>query len=383
MRWMSIALEQAELGQGHVEPNPMVGCVVVRDGELIAQGYHQFFGGPHAERVAIPESLDVSDATVYVTLEPCSHFGKTPPCAPYLVAKRPRRVVVAMQDPYPEVSGRGLQLLKEHGIDVTVGVCEVQARELNAPYLKRIHTKRPWTIAKWAMTLDGAIATSTGDSKWITNAQSRRVVHELRSKLDAIVIGIGTALADDPMLNCRLEDGADGSAIQPARIATRIVMDQHARLPLDGRLVQSARDLPLWVVVGAQADPVSIGRLEAVGVKVIRTGNRSDNSRNDTIENNATCMEGRYKQSLNEMLDECGKHNFTNIMIEGGATLLGHAFDAGSIDQIECFIAPKVIGHGLAPVVGVGKQWMREVESWRLVSSVIRGGDTHLTLRKL
>jgi diaminohydroxyphosphoribosylaminopyrimidine deaminase / 5-amino-6-(5-phosphoribosylamino)uracil reductase len=210
IHWMNMAIEQAKLGHGYVEPNPMVGCVVVRHGELLAQGYHQVFGGPHAERVAIPESLDISEATVYVTLEPCSHFGKTPPCAPYLVAKRPQRVVVAMQDPYPEVSGRGLQLLKGNGIDVTVGVCEDQARELNAPYLKRIQTKLPWTIAKWAMSLDGAIATSSGDSKWITNSQSRRVVHEFRSTLDAIVIGVGTALADDPMLTCRLEKTALG-----------------------------------------------------------------------------------------------------------------------------------------------------------------------------
>lgn len=367
---MSIALEQALLGRGHVEPNPMVGCVVVRNGELVAQGYHQVFGGPHAERVAIPESLDVSDATVYVTLEPCSHFGKTPPCAPYLVAKRPQRVVVAMQDPYPEVSGRGLQLLKDNGIDVTVGVCEDQARELNAPYLKRIHTKLPWTIAKWAMTLDGAIATSSGDSKWITNAKSRRVVHEFRSNLDAIVIGIGTALADDPMLTCRLDE-TDSNA-KPARIATRIVMDQNARLPCDSRLVQSAREFPLWVVVGQAANQSSLRQLENAGAKILQVG----------MTREARGLSPFYEHSLSEMLRECGRHNFTNIMIEGGAKLLGQAFDIGCIDQIECFIAPKVIGNGMPPVGGIGKEWMRDVDRWRLVQSTIRDGDTHLTLRK-
>jgi diaminohydroxyphosphoribosylaminopyrimidine deaminase/5-amino-6-(5-phosphoribosylamino)uracil reductase len=372
---MSIALEQASLGRGHVEPNPMVGCVVVRNGELVTQGYHQVFGGPHAERVAIPESLDISDATVYVTLEPCSHFGKTPPCAPYLVAKRPKRVVVAMKDPFPEVSGRGLRLLKDNGIDVTVGVCEDQARELNAPYLKRIDTKLPWTIAKWAMSLDGAIATSSGDSKWITNSKSRRVVHEFRSTLDAIVIGIGTALADDPMLTCRLDE-TDSNA-KPARIATRIVMDQNARLPCDSRLVQSAREFPLWVVVGQAANQSSLKQLENAGAKILQVGLTREAAPREALK-----LSPFYEHSLSEMLRECGRHNFTNIMIEGGAKLLGQAFDIGCIDQIECFIAPKVIGNGMAPVGGIGKEWMRDVDRWRLVQSTIRDGDTHLTLRK-
>ena len=375
VHWMSIALDQAALGRGRVEPNPMVGCVVVRHGQLIAQGYHQVFGGPHAERVAIPESLDISDATVYVTLEPCSHFGKTPPCAPYLVTKRPQRVVVAMQDPYPEVSGRGLRLLRENGIDVTVGVCEDQARELNAPYLKRIHTRLPWTIAKWAMSLDGAIATSSGDSKWITNASSRRAVHEFRSNLDAIVIGIGTALADNPMLTCRLDEVDSNS--KPARIATRIVMDQYARLPLDSQLVQSAREIPLWVVVGQNAISDSLRKLENAGVKILQI-----DLENSIVHQDANRPCTFYSQSLFEMLRECGKQNFTNVMIEGGARLLGQAFDDGCVDQIECFIAPKVIGNGMGPVGGAGKTWMRDIDSWRLVQSKIRDGDTHLTLRK-
>jgi diaminohydroxyphosphoribosylaminopyrimidine deaminase/5-amino-6-(5-phosphoribosylamino)uracil reductase len=372
---MTVAIEQASLGCGYVEPNPMVGCVVVRNGEVISQGYHQVFGGPHAERVAIPESLNISDATVYVTLEPCSHFGKTPPCAPYLVAKRPQRVVVAMQDPYSEVSGRGLQLLKDNGIAVTVGVCEEQARELNAPYLKRIDTKLPWTIAKWAMSLDGAIATSSGDSKWITNAQSRRVVHEFRSSLDAIVIGIGTALADDPMLTCRLNETSPN--LKPARIAARIVMDQNARLPIDSRLVQSAREFPLWVVVGQTANQSSIKQLEKAGAKILQVDFSRDDAQQDTNEPPLF-----YEHSLREMLRECGRHNFTNIMLEGGAKLLGQAFDAGCVDQIECFIAPKVIGNGIAPVGGIGKKWMRDVDNWRVVKSAIRDGDAQLTLRK-
>ena len=370
-----MAIEQARLGHGFVEPNPMVGCVVVRHGELVSQGYHQVYGGPHAERVAIPESLDISEATVYVTLEPCSHFGKTPPCAPYLVTKRPKRVVVAMQDPYPEVSGRGLQLLRDSGVEITVGVCEEQARELNAPYLKRIETNLPWTIAKWAMSLDGAIATSSGDSKWITNAQSRRVVHQFRSTLDAIVIGIGTALADDPLLTCRFEETV--TYMKPARIATRIVMDQNARLPTDSRLVRSASEIPLWVVVGPTADRESVKRLENAGVKVLQISGTHELPFQKTGASSQF-----YSHSLIEMLRECGRHQFTNIMIEGGAKLLGQAFDVGCIDQIECFIAPKVIGNGIAPVGGIGKTWMADVHAWKLVQSTIHDGDTHLTLRK-
>jgi diaminohydroxyphosphoribosylaminopyrimidine deaminase/5-amino-6-(5-phosphoribosylamino)uracil reductase len=377
--WMRTAIELAKLGHGYVEPNPMVGCVVVKDSQIVSQGYHPFYGGPHAERVAIPESLDVSDATVYVTLEPCSHHGKTPPCAPYLIAKKPRRVVVAMQDPFPEVSGRGIRLLREHEIDVTVGVCESQARDLNAPYLKRLSTKQPWTIAKWAMSLDGSIATATGDSKWITNERSRQAVHQFRSTLDAIVIGIGTALADDPSLTCRLFDDS-GVAIRPARIATRIVMDQHARLPLISQLVRTAKEIPVWVVTGPRPNPRKVQQLEAAGVKVLVSSPAAVSNNHET---NVTLeQEDTYNQSLQNMLAECGRLNFTNIMIEGGARLLGQAFDQNCIDQVECFIAPKVIGNGLHPVAGQGKQWMRDVESWRFIQSVIRDGDMHLTLRR-
>nr|MCU0713786.1 RibD family protein [Pirellula sp.] len=239
----------------------------------------------------------------------------------------------------------------------------------------RIDTKLPWTIAKWAMSLDGAIATSSGDSKWITNSKSRRVVHEFRSTLDAIVIGIGTALADDPMLTCRLDE-TDSNA-KPARIATRIVMDQNARLPCDSRLVQSAREFPLWVVVGQAANQSSLKQLENAGAKILQVGLTREAAPREALK-----LSPFYEHSLSEMLRECGRHNFTNIMIEGGAKLLGQAFDIGCIDQIECFIAPKVIGNGMAPVGGIGKEWMRDVDRWRLVQSTIRDGDTHLTLRK-
>ncbi|MBM3967904.1 MAG: bifunctional diaminohydroxyphosphoribosylaminopyrimidine deaminase/5-amino-6-(5-phosphoribosylamino)uracil reductase RibD, partial [Planctomycetes bacterium] len=233
---MRRALDLARRGKGFVEPNPMVGCVVVRDGKEIGAGYHQRFGGPHAEVHALErfEPGTLNDASVYVTLEPCSHFGKTPPCADLLLKHRPARVVVAMQDPYPEVSGRGMARLRDAGIQVDQGVLEPEARLLNAPYLKLLETKLPWVIAKWAMTLDGAIATQSGDSKWITSEASRAFVHRMRSEVDAILVGSETALLDDPMLTVRIRDN-----VGPQRSPLRVVMDRRFRLPIASKLAQT------------------------------------------------------------------------------------------------------------------------------------------------
>lgn len=244
--WMRYALELAKQGQGYVEPNPMVGCVVVRGGECVGAGYHERFGGPHAEVRAF-ESCGAElfeGSTVYVTLEPCSHFGKTPPCVELLLKHRPSRVVVAMSDPFEQVSGAGIRRLREAQIETVVGVLEDQARALNAPYLKRIRTGLPWVIAKWAMTLDGAMATVSGDSKWISGEESRRQVHRLRGRVDAILVGSDTVLADDPMLTARLEP-ADGEVL---RRATRVVLDRRLRIPLSSGLVRTAREVPVKVV---------------------------------------------------------------------------------------------------------------------------------------
>ena len=204
---MRLAIELAAKGEGCVEPNPMVGCVIVRDGQIIGQGFHNQFGGPHAEINALSsidsDAHDAAGATAYVTLEPCSHVGKTGPCCDALIESEIAKVVVACVDPNPLVSGQGIKRLRDAGIKVEIGLLESEARELIAPYLKRIETGKPWVIAKWAMTLDGKIATATGDSQWISNSDSRSIVHELRGKVDAIMVGIGTALADDPMLNAR------------------------------------------------------------------------------------------------------------------------------------------------------------------------------------
>ena len=322
--WMSHALALAARGRGNVEPNPMVGAVVVRDGVHVGEGWHQRYGGPHAEVFALTAAGESArGATLYVTLEPCCHVGKTLPCTDAVLAAGVARVVAAMADPFPQVSGRGATLLREAGVEVSVGLCESEARRLNAPYLKLVGTGRPYVHAKWAMTLDGKIATKTGDSKWISNEASRRRVHELRGCMDAILVGIGTALADDPQLTARPPG---------PRVATRIVLDHRGRLPLESNLVRTAREVPT-IVVG-KGNPA----LVEAGCEVMSSG------------------------SIDELLDELGRRRFTNILVEGGGEVLGSFLDARQIDEVHVFIAPRLAGGTLArgPVLGVGVERMAD-----------------------
>ncbi len=364
--WMSRALEYAGRGQGLVEPNPMVGCVLVEDDEMLSSGYHRLFGGPHAE-VEVLENCDpnrVSESTLYVTLEPCSHFGKTPPCVDLILRHPPKRVVIAMQDPFLAVAGRGIQKLRDHSIEVDVGVMEQQARELNAPYLKLLQTGMPWVVAKWAMTLDGAIATHGQDSKWISNEQSRGVVHELRSRMDAVLIGIGTAIADDPALTTRLPSGSN-----LARIATRVIMDRTCRLSPESKLVQSIDAGPVMIAASSQADPARVLKLRDAGCEVLLV------------------PEKELPCSLKYTLVELGKRRFTNVLIEGGGMLLGHAFDEELIDQVHCFIAPKIVGgiEAVRPIAGFGKSLMSEAPQLHKMTVECLGDNVHIqgVLRRL
>ncbi|MDZ7615653.1 MAG: bifunctional diaminohydroxyphosphoribosylaminopyrimidine deaminase/5-amino-6-(5-phosphoribosylamino)uracil reductase RibD, partial [Patescibacteria group bacterium] len=229
-RWhMSRALELAARGQGFVEPNPMVGCVIARGAELIGEGWHRRYGGPHAEIEALHlAGPRAAGATMYVTLEPCCHHGKTPPCTEAILRAAPARVVIAQRDPFPAVAGKGIARLQAAGIQVDVGLAEAEARELNAPYLKLLGTGRPWVMAKWAMTLDGKLATRTAESQWISGPESREIVHQLRGRVDAVIVGRGTAEHDNPALTARPPG---------ARSATRIVLDSGASLSLDSQLV--------------------------------------------------------------------------------------------------------------------------------------------------
>ncbi len=364
--WMEIALGLARRGQGYVEPNPMVGCVVVCDGELISSGFHERFGGPHAEVHALRDldAVDLTDATLYVTLEPCAHQGKTPPCVDLVLSKRPKRVVVAMQDPFEHVSGKGISRLMDSGIEVTVGVLEAQAKALNAPYLKRIACGLPWVIAKWAMTLDGAIASSTGDSKWISNELSRKQVHQLRARVDAIIVGSSTVIADDPLLTARLDLGQ-----RPARRAVRVVLDRRFRIPETCQLVRSAKDTPVMIAVEVKAlDLLAQKRrlFEDHGVEFLELGPSSSKS---------------VGLELDGILRELAKRGATSVLVEGGAGVLGSFFDAGLVDQVECYVAPKVLGGALAhrPVSGIGIEAISKANEFQNVQWESLGGDLHFS----
>ncbi len=257
---MARAIELALRGEGAVEPNPMVGCVIMRDGETIGEGFHARFGSPHAEVEALAVAASrAHGADVYVTLEPCCHHGKTPPCTQALISAGVRRVIVAQRDPFAKVAGQGIAELERAGIEVQVGLLESEARALNAPYLKLLAQGRPWIIAKWAMTLDGKLATRSGDSRWISSPASRGIVHALRGRVDAIMVGRGTAAADDPLLTAR-----------PAglRTATRIVLDSLATLPSDSQLARTAHDGPVIMATCGRSAP---GRSPATGRRRLRS----------------------------------------------------------------------------------------------------------------
>jgi diaminohydroxyphosphoribosylaminopyrimidine deaminase/5-amino-6-(5-phosphoribosylamino)uracil reductase len=335
--WMRVALGLAAKGQGHVEPNPMVGCVLVKDGVCIAQGYHQRWGEAHAEIEAL-RSLSskgvAAGATAYVTLEPCCHHGKTPPCATALIDAKVRRVVVAMRDPFPQVDGGGIAQLREAGIDVSLDVMRDQAEALNAPYSKRIRSGIPWVIAKWAMTLDGRIATVDRESQWITGAESRNQVHRLRGRVDAIVVGTGTVIADDPMLNARLTH-VEHDVAPAQRIAKRIVMCRQTVPPAGSKLIQTAAEIPTWLFVSPRVAPAELRSLEDAGAKGFRL---------DTDDG--------YQMML-QMLRHLGENQMTNVMIEGGAAILGSCLEAKTgrclVDEYHLYIGARVFGGRLAP----------------------------------
>lgn len=321
---MRRALDLARLGEGVVEPNPMVGAVVIDESlTLISEGYHQKFGGPHAEVHALAAAGErARGATLYVTLEPCCHYGKTPPCVDAILAAGIARVVVAMVDPFPKVAGGGIARLREAGLTVDVGLLEDEARELSAPFVSLVERRRPWVHAKWAMTLDGKIASRTGHSQWISNAQSRAIVHQLRGRMDAIAVGIGTVLADDPLLTARPPG--------PKR-PLRVIFDRQARLPLSSQLVRTARDVPVLVICGTAAPEASVESLRQAGVEVLAAPLGDDRS---TIE---------------FAMAELGRRNCTNLLVEGGSRLLGSFFDARAIDEVHAFIAPRLVGGATAP----------------------------------
>ena len=360
---MARAIVLAKRGEGFVEPNPMVGCVIVAthetDGtfEVVGEGWHHAFGQPHAEveaiRAAKLAEKSTIGATAYVTLEPCCHFGKTSPCTAALLEAGIKRVIVAMRDPFGKVDGGGINLLQEHGVDVTVGCLEAEARELNAPYLTRIEKRRPWVIAKWAMTLDGKIASRSGDSYWISSQASREIVHRLRARSDAIMVGSRTAVVDNPQLTVRLPvDEAENKAtmLRPHRRPMRIVFDSKASLPVTSRLAQTAKETPVLVAV----DEAVLNR-DALARK--------------NAEQLAGCgceimplHGGDHAERMRMLLHRLAERDVTNLLVEGGGTLLGLLFDEKLIDEVHVFVAPKLVGgnEAASPIGGTGFAKMAE-----------------------
>jgi diaminohydroxyphosphoribosylaminopyrimidine deaminase/5-amino-6-(5-phosphoribosylamino)uracil reductase len=354
------AIALAEQGRGNVSPNPLVGAVVAREGKVLGEGFHAAYGQQHAERAALAAcTADPRGATLYVSLEPCCHHGQTPPCTDAIIEAGIARVVVASDDPTEQASGRGLGILRDEGIEVVVadGEPAVRARLLNQAFRKRARSGRPHVLLKSAMTLDGKVATRTGDSKWISGEEARLLSHQWRAERDAVVVGIGTALADDPQLNARIA----GVARQPRRV----VFDSEGRLPLDSRLVRGAPELPLTVVVGRAASRLKTDALEAAGAEVIVATGENEPAR------------------VRSALDQLGAADLTSMLLEGGPKLAGAFLDAGELDELRLFLAPVVLGGSNArdPLEGEGVERISEATRALALDVERIGGDVLITAR--
>jgi diaminohydroxyphosphoribosylaminopyrimidine deaminase/5-amino-6-(5-phosphoribosylamino)uracil reductase len=352
---MSVALTLAGRGLGSVWPNPSVGCVLVADGRVVGRGWTQPGGRPHAEAEALRRAAGrARGATAYVSLEPCAHHGETPPCADALIAAGITRVVVAAEDPDPRVAGRGLARLREAGVEVIEGVCKEQALALNAGFLKRMAVGRPLFTLKTATSLDGRIATGAGQSQWITGEAARLRGHGLRADHDAVMVGIGTALADDPALDCRLPGMASRSPL-------RIVVDSHLRLPLDGKLAQSPTS---WIVTVAGGDT---GPLVERGLEI--------------IEVTAT---GDGMVDLAAAAQALGQRGLTRVLVEGGARLNASLLRENLIDRLVWFRNPRLIGgDGLAAVAGLGVETLGDAPAFRRMSIELLGDDMMETYERI
>ena len=336
-RHLARAIDLAEGGRGQVSPNPLVGAVIGRHDEVLGEGFHEMLGGPHAEVEAIRAAggHNLDGATLYVSLEPCCHHGRTPPCTDAIRDAGIGRVVVASDDPSEHASGRGLGILRDEGVEVVVadGELAARARLLNQPFRKHARTGRPWVLFKSAMTLDGKVATRGGDSKWISGEQSRRLAHRWRAQCDAVAVGIGTALADDPQLTARISDPT-----HPVRPPRRVVFDSLARLPLGSKLVRDARTVPLTVVVSRAAPRAATDALTTHSADIVVATGENETAR------------------VRSALDQLGADGISSILLEGGPHLAGAFLDAGEVDEMRLFLAPMVLGGRTArdPLEGDG-----------------------------
>lgn len=355
-QFMKRAIELAKQGAGWTAPNPLVGAVVVKNGRVIGEGYHRKYGKLHAERNALAACTeDPAGATLYVTLEPCCHYGKTPPCTEIIIEKKIAKVVIGSRDPNPKVAGKGARILREHGIEVVEDYMREACDAVNPVFFHYITTKTPYVVLKFAMTLDGKIATRTGASKWITGEAARNHVHQLRGRYAGILAGIGTVLADDPMLNCRI-DGAH----QPLRI----ILDSHLRIPMGSRLVRSAKEYPLLIVCNEsnrdrEEGASRIQKLEEAGAKVW------------------TLPEKNGHPDLNVLMQRLGEEKIDSVLIEGGGTVNEAALKAHIVHHVYAYIAPKIFGgeDAKTPVEGSGIRLPQECAQLRLAKITVLLND--------
>ena len=354
---MKLALRLASRGAGWVSPNPMVGAVLVKDGRVVGRGYHRRAGLPHAEVEAIQDAGELArGADLYVTLEPCNHHGKTPPCTLAILAAGVRRVWIATPDPNPRVTGGGAEFLAAHGVAVELGLLADEARRLNEAWLHWVRTGRPWVIAKAACSLDGRIATATGESQWLTGERARAFGHRLRHRLDAILVGIGTILADNPQLTTRLPQGR-------GRDPLRIVLDSRLRLPLTARLLRLESRATTLVACTKQANPDAIRALEDQGAQV------------------AVLPQDAGRVSLTALLELLGARQVQSLLVEGGAETLGAFFDQKLVHMFNFFYAPKILGGRSAPgaVGGQGVTHLGQAHIAKQLRIRRMGGDLLLT----
>ena len=337
-QFMQMALDLAIKGEGYTSPNPMVGAAVVKDGKIVGQGYHEMVGGPHAEVNALNAAGERAvGATLFVTLEPCNHTGRTLPCTQKILQAGIRRVVVAMSDPNENVVGGGSEYLKRHGLEVTTGVCEAQARKLNEAFIKYVTTGQPFVIAKCAATLDGRIATRTGDSKWVTGEAARRFVHRLRHAVDAIMVGINTVTVDNPRLTTRLDD-------REGKDPVRIILDSHLSIPPSARVLQQTSGSDTILVAGKGVERNKKSALERAGARVIEA-----ELRNNQID-------------MAALMVQLGAREISSILIEGGSRVMASAFSTGIVDKVQFFYAPKILGgdDGVPICSGPGPELMNQ-----------------------
>lgn len=346
--FMGEALKLARKGAGWVSPNPMVGAVLVRGGQIVAKGYHRRFGGPHAEAKAL-EKVEggLGDATLYVTLEPCCHHGKTPPCAELIVRRRVGRLVVGVLDPNPQVSGRGVALLREAGVEVRVGVLEERCRALNRTFFHWMDRGLPWVTLKWAQSLDGRIATSMGHSQWISCETSRRKAHRLRGTHDAVLVGVDTVLRDDPQLTVRYGRG---------RNPIRIVLDTRLRIPLNAKVMElDEGEAQAWIVTGEPSDRRKQKIMEARGIRVLECP-----------------MGSAGRVDVTRLLEVLGQSGISSLLVEGGGRVLTSFLRAGSIQRLVCFVAPILLGKGVEAVGDLEIQSVNramQFATWRIQRS--------------